>query len=381
MPIKQTYHLHQQTPLIHFQHDEPGACLRASEVKPKLDKFLLERLGGEGKIPREWWISYDEKKEKPNHLALDYKMRFAAKGEPEIAEPHKLYFGNMGLKDRADFRKTVFYPDGVDMFIVCLHPDLMDKIHEWLPCFFALNAFGTRSGKGFGGFSLADREPDEAMLRDCCPHKIFYQIKYSSKQGHAALFNDIWVLSGMMKSGFNFTFRNASDYYKGRVFRYFSQKGIGGDKAFIKQRVLRGQDWNPSSEERARYQEYRFVRAMLGLPGGFEFRSGPKTTRRGNVTVDSNTIKRFSSPVQYRVQGNQLLIIPQKIPDELYDAAFQLNNQTIRTPRTFDLIDFLDAFIKDFNTRIDISAFRHPDILKSVVSTRLAIQKIGGGTQ
>ena len=38
--------LKQHTPLIHFQHDQEGATLRASEVKPKLDRFILTRLGG-----------------------------------------------------------------------------------------------------------------------------------------------------------------------------------------------------------------------------------------------------------------------------------------------------------------------------------------------
>ena len=37
--------LKQHTPLIHFQHDQEGATLRASEVKPKLDRFILTRLG------------------------------------------------------------------------------------------------------------------------------------------------------------------------------------------------------------------------------------------------------------------------------------------------------------------------------------------------
>lgn len=36
--------LKQHTPLIHFQHDQEGATLRASEVKPKLDKFILSSL-------------------------------------------------------------------------------------------------------------------------------------------------------------------------------------------------------------------------------------------------------------------------------------------------------------------------------------------------
>ena len=37
--------LKQHTPMIHFQHNESGATLRASEVKPLLDKFILTKLG------------------------------------------------------------------------------------------------------------------------------------------------------------------------------------------------------------------------------------------------------------------------------------------------------------------------------------------------
>ena len=42
-----TIKLNQHTPLIHFQHDQIGATLRASEVKPKLDKYIISRLGDE----------------------------------------------------------------------------------------------------------------------------------------------------------------------------------------------------------------------------------------------------------------------------------------------------------------------------------------------
>ena len=40
--------LKQHTPLIHFQHDQDGATLRATEVKPKLDRFLIEKFKEEG---------------------------------------------------------------------------------------------------------------------------------------------------------------------------------------------------------------------------------------------------------------------------------------------------------------------------------------------
>ena len=47
---KLEFTLKQHTPLIHFQHDQAGATLRATEVKPKLDQFLIEELLREQKV-------------------------------------------------------------------------------------------------------------------------------------------------------------------------------------------------------------------------------------------------------------------------------------------------------------------------------------------
>ena len=74
--------LKQHTPLIHFQHDQYGATLRASEVKPKLDKFILERLG-DGNYERgillaknnQWLIGSG------THPALNYKVNAARKSK------------------------------------------------------------------------------------------------------------------------------------------------------------------------------------------------------------------------------------------------------------------------------------------------------------
>ncbi|MBB6275083.1 hypothetical protein [Porphyromonas circumdentaria] len=42
---KLKFELEQHTPIIHFQAKDAGATLRASEVKPKLDKFILTQIG------------------------------------------------------------------------------------------------------------------------------------------------------------------------------------------------------------------------------------------------------------------------------------------------------------------------------------------------
>jgi len=41
---KLCFKLKQHTPIIHFQADQKGATLRASELKPKLDRFLIDKL-------------------------------------------------------------------------------------------------------------------------------------------------------------------------------------------------------------------------------------------------------------------------------------------------------------------------------------------------
>ena len=77
MIVKKEYFLHQETPMIHFQSNEEGACLRGTEVKPKLDKFILKKKGS---IPSEWYVDREQSN------ALNYKIRIAAKEEAKIID-------------------------------------------------------------------------------------------------------------------------------------------------------------------------------------------------------------------------------------------------------------------------------------------------------
>ena len=89
---KLTISLRQHTPLIHFQHDQEGATLRASEVKPKLDRFVIKQAFHDSFDEcKEFLIGYNpdpEKKEESiralrnkwnaGYRALDYKIRIKA---------------------------------------------------------------------------------------------------------------------------------------------------------------------------------------------------------------------------------------------------------------------------------------------------------------
>ncbi len=79
--------LKQHTPIIHFQPEQSGATLRATELKPKLDRFLIEKVDN---LPIK--TTKDGKRR-----YLDYKVKI----EPNLSGSTKikkssLYFGNMG---------------------------------------------------------------------------------------------------------------------------------------------------------------------------------------------------------------------------------------------------------------------------------------------
>lgn len=113
------YKLVQHTPLIHFQHSEPHACLRATEVKPKLDRFLIEQLEkddrfGDGRW-KKWFVGDGSQQ------SFDYMMRITPNSEQvdrtqsieraiakienqdykHFHEIHKNYFGNMASEKNA----------------------------------------------------------------------------------------------------------------------------------------------------------------------------------------------------------------------------------------------------------------------------------------
>ena len=95
---KTTITLKQHTPIIHFQHDQEGATLRATELKPKLDRFLIKKLGNEWSENKSFWKVGGSK---GMHDALDYKIRIVQRGNLELMEEHRgspitpMFFANM----------------------------------------------------------------------------------------------------------------------------------------------------------------------------------------------------------------------------------------------------------------------------------------------
>lgn len=362
------YKLVQHTPLIHFQHSEPHACLRATEVKPKLDRFLIEQLEkddrfGDGRW-KKWFVGDGSQQ------SFDYMMRITPNSEQvertqsiengieraiaraehrspnaSLHEIHKNYFGNMAsgnnIQDTVQaiqetFKESLFYKDGLTLTIRCFIPELLTLIDEHIRGFFMMHNFGTRQRKGFGSFTVdISTEPNAPkgfdLVRKYCPNA--YYCKLDDNVSADALLNAIWVLSAFLKSGFN---RGEGNYVRGFVFRYFQREKnpLANDKAFVKQKVLHNVYNEETPGEHRRFYgnnvRYRYVRGLLGTNENSRFCRNPRGETREDRTVhniyihSAEGVERFPSPLLFKPIGKFVFILPQKMPDKIFGSEFYI---------------------------------------------------------
>lgn len=351
------YKLVQHTPLIHFQHSEPHACLRATEVKPKLDRFLIEQLEkddrfGDGRW-KKWFVGDGSQQ------SFDYMMRITPNSEQvdrtqsieraiaraehrppnaSFHEIHKNYFGNMAsgnnIQDtiRETFKESLFYKDGLTLTIRCFIPELLTFIDEHIRGFFMMHNFGTRQRKGFGSFTVdISTKPNEPkgfdLVGKYCPNA--YYCKLDNDVNADALLDAVWVISAFLRSGFN---RGEGNYVRGFVFRYFQREEnpLANDKAFVKQQVLhnvyneatRGEHLHPYGNN----VRYRYVRGLLGTNENSRFCRAPNahTPVYDIYTHSAEGIERFPSPLLFKPIGKFVFILPQKMPDKIFGSEFYI---------------------------------------------------------
>jgi len=390
--------LEQYTPMVHFQHDEPGACLRASEVKPKLDKYVLAWLSRQKikdtDLPANWSDAQDEHAS----AALRYKMRFSAARSEEKPD-HPLFFGNQG-KDVQ--QKKLIWNGVVNMTLVCLvdtkikvalpgqtekECTLLEILKSLIPSFFETHCFGTRSNKGFGSFCVnsIDRKTDfcrialnQDLLPPECEQAYFMAYKKGTTDG-MLLLDDVYILSSLMKGGVN-----RPSYFKSQLHqavhmssRYeetAKDEARASEKAFMKQRVFSSEDiakYNRICKEGheivrlTRTPRYYYYRALLGLAGTYSFWG--KDRNNAEINVRLRTIKvvvedeserelsmdekgkkgkkigRFPNPVVFKPCPDGLLVMLKSIPEPLKKARFIFGQteETIELPE-FDLKKFVE---------------------------------------
>lgn len=324
--------LKQYTPVLHFQKDAQ-APIRATELKPKLDRFILAEY--KDRVKNNFLIKTPNEGTK----ALNYKVSIVTEGCMHVTNKSRkppMFFGDEKnpLMASGNERKVTinFFSRNAD--VINLLKDL-----DWLS-FFLANNFGTRQDKGYGSFlpdnadikNLTDKmgqtiSPDNGLRLDS-----YFTVGSQDNQWEAVMAR-IENVAKCMRSGINF----GGIYCKSLMFAYAGKKHSDGkryfwDKRFIKEKfylqdVSRQRREHPKSEElkeketSGKEMEAYLFRDYLGLSTvedwGIEYKSGIRKT--------CDDIARFKSPLLFKpvYLGDKwyIFLLHKEIPEEFKQAS------------------------------------------------------------
>lgn len=335
--------LKQHTPLIHFQHDQEGATLRASEVKPKLDKYIIKHAFHDNfNECKQYLVGYNPKtpdaqmnKFESGYRALNYKMSIYTPSveNRNIGEKEKIpmYFGNMSNENK----KGISYSTEIfDLVFFTAHQDLLDKIEENYHTFFLLNNFGSRQSKGYGSFL-----PLDSSVTDIIKSNSYFYFNYrpreklpissSKSKDFSFLFQQIDLFYKTIRSGIN----QEGCYFKSMMYHYAKYQQEYWDKRAIrhnfelftateskkelfrydlpnKQTLDLGEktDEINDQENGKKNSTARLYRDVLGLSTSQEWMKYGATIKKENLEIE-----RFKSPILikplYDSENNKYVVI------------------------------------------------------------------------
>ena len=323
-------------PIIHFQPEEEGATLRASEVKPKFDRYLIK------KVP--------SLKKRFKNQSLAYKMKFIDNSPSIIykSKENKDQFDKRTNNNEGNF-ELYFARDGKrrvetnpTMIITCFDIELQNLIIDHIKNFFIVTNFGAAQGKGYGSFTVNDKEQDkqdyqsniEAVLKEEFGLKTLYKMDFRqqcSKLGFSkrikVIFENIEQFYKIIKSGYNYK----GKYARSALFMYMHDKeknlfkiDIGNEKAALKDKIIEKPFGTRPYHLNKQTHNEKYVRALLGLSSYLSFTDIRKNTKKEEKDISVNidimheankieaNIERFSSPITFKVINDIVYIIPKQ---------------------------------------------------------------------
>lgn len=234
-PFQIEFKLRQHTPIIHFQHDQSGATLRISELKPAFDRYLWEKvLKKDFNYYKSCLVGYSAQREdilrkefEKENWALDYRITIDYV-EPDIkpmGNRFSCFFGDLGENGQHLERQFSFiYQDFAAKFY-CFHTLLRRPIETYFHDFLRTKNFGLRQSKGFGSFTTLLPRKNDQGLAPVTPATNSYRFQV---RGHndKNLFSHIDLFWKVIRSGFNKPDRdrNTVVYIKSPLFFYLKNK-------------------------------------------------------------------------------------------------------------------------------------------------------------
>lgn len=364
--------LKQHTPLIHFQHNQYGATLRASEVKPKLDKFLLERLKhdpfiiGKALLHCKKSVSKQEldesgvafkyifcKKEENwmgSYDSLSYKLRIVTNREDYVnlkmtSDKFPFMLCNMD-KEEDDLVQFSFYKK-IDLVFTSKYTSLIDKIVEYLDDFLAITNFGSRQNKGFGSFFTEDKTLDDFKKSLSSSYHTVWTKEFSYREnlnGFNSLFNDLDKTYKSLKSGKRRIPSSLSYYFK------------ESDQVALKNYIKKG-----ISPIRTNY-----IRACLGITNELNVSGDCTALIEHCCGNDEEKIERYQSPIMFKVFNQNIFLIYCDTFNSIANKTFKFSfvdketkenvfpPQILNTPQKFNIEKFLEKYLKSDYKKIGL---------------------------
>lgn len=362
-----------QSPMLHFQGRERGATLRASEVKPKLDRFILNKLKASNREKELTKGAYMGEKG-----ALNYKMTFrAGKGQ-------KLQFEEMSYDNGKKKYFNIVYGDRMgkelllydtDMQIMCMNSSLQKVLEEYLNEFFAVTNFGYMQNKGFGSFMPEEylkahqKNGDEmrseiaGWLKEKCGAAQCYYMDIpangarSAQERYERMFSQIKDFYDLLKTGRNLMGRG---YSKAFIYQYMLKKEMNNEKAWMKSEGIAPAVYRDENKTKSgkKCKDARYVRALLGTTQSLSYIEalGSKGKRRIRIlNTDRDRIERLKSPIFFTIISDYVFICPERIPNLIYGRTFSFeangNRKSIQTPSKAELdkIGFtIDGLLEEY---------------------------------
>lgn len=349
-------YLKQHTPILHFQGEyaESGATLRATELKPKLDRYI----SANHTIKPGWRIGSTD--------ALNYKIKISnGEGYTAKCESLPMYFAEPKKKPTDEnfskkpiFARTKESEDSMsESYSVCLHIFcLNEELYNLLKGinyseFFIATTFGTRQSKGYGSFFPVKSnapvfEPktwlgktitiDRSKLNNNEYENVDYRVdSFFSLAGYANDWNNVMVhindVYKCLRGGIN----EGGLYFKSLMFSYAKYaktsnkpEGLFWDKRMIKElfypKIIKDQYYGNKDKDEA---QKRWTIHRMGKPiplkshpdsdalkpdtinqDPFLFRDylGLSTVEtwkipyNKTITKKSNQVSRFKSPILFK---------------------------------------------------------------------------------
>lgn len=128
--------LKQHSPYIHFHPEQQGATLRASEIKPRLDWYILEKVGK--RVKKEWLLDETNGKD-----ALNYKLKIRNKGR-SFSYKNKII----------NAEKEMLFYEKPELTFLIWNSELCEEICTYIEAFFIIHNLGFRQSKGYGSFTV-----------------------------------------------------------------------------------------------------------------------------------------------------------------------------------------------------------------------------------